>query len=46
MSESGLIRAQEFLWSKAARDTLGVFEELVKNQINSETIFAEFYNIK
>ncbi|CAN5643564.1 glycosyltransferase family 1 protein [soil metagenome] len=30
MSQNGLARAQEFLWNKAAKDTLVIFDELVK----------------
>jgi len=30
MKESGLKRAEEFLWKKAAEDTLAIFQELVK----------------
>jgi glycosyltransferase involved in cell wall biosynthesis len=30
MSQTGLIRAQEFLWKKAAQDTLAIFDELLK----------------
>jgi len=29
MSQSGLMRAQEFRWSKAAKDALAIFDELV-----------------
>jgi glycosyltransferase involved in cell wall biosynthesis len=30
MSQTGLARAREFLWKKAAKDTLAIFDELVK----------------
>lgn len=28
MSRAGLVRAQEFMWNKAAKDTIAIFEEL------------------
>jgi len=31
MSQTGLVRAKEFLWNKAAKDMLVIFDELGSN---------------
>jgi len=41
MREKGLARAEQFMWKKAAEDTLLIFNELVKEKVKVKTLSPE-----
>jgi glycosyltransferase involved in cell wall biosynthesis len=46
MKEKGLARAQQFLWKKAAQDTLAIFDELVGKTAKSQTLPTAVARVK
>jgi glycosyltransferase involved in cell wall biosynthesis len=43
MRQKGLARAEQFMWKKAAQDTLAIFNELVEKKSKIETVAPEVF---